>query len=898
MTVRNLDAIFKPDSIALISASQHPQSIGAVVARNLFRCGFDGPIMPVNPHERAVEGVWTYKTVDDLPVVPDLAVICTPPETVPGLVASLGARGTKGAIVITASFGEGGDAGKALQQQLLDAAKPHLLRVVGPNCLGVMVPGRGLNASFVHVPPHRGDIALVAQSGAVLTSVVDWASARGIGFSHVVSLGGKADVDFGDLLDYLALDPAVRAVLLYIETVTHARKFMSAARVAARQKPVIVIKAGRSDEAAKAATSHTGALAGSDAVYDAAFRRAGMLRVNELEELFAAVETLSTGVKIQGDRLAILTNGGGMGVLATDSLIQEGGRLSSLAPETMEALNRVLPPTWSQGNPVDILGDAPGQRYADALSALLKAPRADAILVMNSPTAVADSLDAARAVVEILAQTDKAGHPMPVLTNWLGIGAPAEARRLFASHRLPTYETPGQAIRAFMHLVRYRRNQEQLMETPPSIPQQFSYDQNGARRIIASVLAEKRNWLNEFEAKAVLKSYAVPVVETRQVADPEAAARAAQEIGKPVALKIVSPEITHKSDIGGVVLHLNTPEEVLAQAKAMLVRVRETRPDARIEGFTVQEMAEMPDALELIVGMVDDVQFGPVVLFGQGGIAVEVVGDQALALPPLNMSLAHELMTRTRIHKLLKGFRAWPPADLDAIALTLIKVSQLVIDFPEIAELDINPLFADSTGVLVLDARIRVMPSTQEGAKRLAIRPYPQQLERVVRLSDGREFLLRPIRPEDEPLVQAMFARMTPEDIRLRFFAPKKTLSHQMAARLTQIDYDREMGLVAVSLPRDDAPQEMNGIVHIVADPDNVTAEYAVMVRSDMKGKGLGYFLMSQILDYARERGLKEIHGEVLRENTSMLQMCNDLGFERRKNPDEPGVVQVRATLG
>ncbi|MEA1677536.1 bifunctional acetate--CoA ligase family protein/GNAT family N-acetyltransferase [Nitrospirillum sp. BR 11163] len=907
MTIRNLHHLFKPSSIALIGASRRPHTVGAVVARNLFGGGFDGPIMPVNPQERSIEGVLTYPDVASLPVVPDLAVICTPPSTVPELIRQLGERGTKAAVVITAGFAELGEAGKALQQQVLDAAKPHLLRVVGPNCLGVMAPGNGLNASFVHVPPLRGDIALLAQSGAVVTSVVDWATPRGIGFSHLVSLGGMADIDFGDLLDFMAQDGHTRAILLYVEAIAHARKFMSAARAAARSKPVIVIKAGRSDEAARAATSHTGSLAGADAIYDAAFRRAGMLRVGELSELFDAVETLATGVQIKGDRLAILTNGGGMGVLATDSLIEQGGRLAQLSPEAIAKLDSLLPPTWSHGNPIDVLGDANGKRYADALSVLLEEKDCDAVLVMNCPTAVADSGEAARAVIDTLR-----GKRFPVLANWLGEGAAVEARRLFAANRIPSYQTPDEAIRAFMHLVRYRRNQDELMEVPSTVPDQFVYDGVAARVPIEQALAEGRAWLSEYEAKQVLRAYGIPVVETVTAASPEEAEGAARRLAVPgrnsrLALKILSPDITHKSDLGGVALNL-APDEVRLEAEAMLARIRAAAPGTRIEGFTVQQMAHMPGAVELIVGMADDPLFGPVLVFGQGGTEVEVVQDKALALPPLNMNLARDMMARTRVHKLLQGYRHRPPADLTAIALTLNKVSQLVIDFPEIQELDINPLYAGADGVMALDARIRVAPPPEPGAVRLAIRAYPKRLEQHVKIHDGREFLIRPIRPEDEPLIHDMIARTAIEDIRLRFFAPMRRLSRAMAARLTQIDYDREMALVAIAPDPAPPPAEGSdlragdeaifGTVRITADPDNEKAEYAVLVRSDMKGKGLGYLLMTRILDYARTRGIREVFGEVLRENVTMLQMCRDLGFKQTDYPDDPGIVEVHYTFG
>ncbi|HET8728659.1 MAG TPA: acetate--CoA ligase family protein, partial [Alphaproteobacteria bacterium] len=663
MTIRNLDSLFKPGSVALIGASRRSQSVGAVLARNLLKAGFDGPVMPVNPRERSIESTLCYSSIDDLPLTPDLAVLTTPPPAVPGLIAELGRRGTKAAVVISAGFGEGGDAeGKQLMARMLEAARPHLLRIVGPNCLGVMVPHLGLNASFVHLNPLPGDIAFVTQSGAVATSIVDWATHRGIGFSHVVSLGDMGDVDFGDMLDYLAADPRTRAILLYIESVTNARKFMSAGRAAARSKPVILIKSGRNEAAARAAASHTGALAGSDAVYDAAFRRAGMLRVYSMVELFDAVETLASGLKIAGDRLAILSNGGGIGVLATEELVDAGGRIADLADDTLKALDRVLPPTWSRGNPVDIIGDAPGERYAAALDAILKDRNKDAVLILNCPTAIADSVEAAQAVIDTLKGPRPEHRRPPVLTSWLGEGAAAEARRLFAGHRIPTYETPGQAARAFMHLVHYKRNQELLMETPAAVSDSFRPDIEAARAVIRRAQDENRSWLTEPEAKGVLTAYDIPVVRTLTAAGPDEAARAAGEIGGPVALKILSPEITHKSDLGGVRLNLRTPEAVRIAAEEMLRTIREAAPDASVQGFTVQEMAAMRDAHELIVGIAPDPLFGPVLLFGQGGTAVEVLDDKAIALPPLNAVLAREMMQRTRVWRLLQGYRSQPQA--------------------------------------------------------------------------------------------------------------------------------------------------------------------------------------------------------------------------------------------
>jgi acetyltransferase len=890
VSIRNLKALFQPRSVALIGASRKPHSVGKVLARNLFHSGFEGPIMPVHPQQEAVECVLAYPSVRDLPRVPDLGVIATPPDVVADVVRNLGEMGTRAAVIITAGFGEGGrEDGQARRQAVLDAARPYTLRLVGPNCVGLMLPSLGLNASFAHISPLKGDLAFVTQSGAMVTAMLDWATPRGIGFSHIVSLGDKIDVDFGDTLDYLASDGRTRAILLYVEAITDARKFMSAARAAARTKPVIVIKGGRQAEGAKAVSSHTGALAGSDAVYDAAFRRAGMLRVYDLRELFDAAETLATSPPVTGERMAILTNGGGLGVLAVDALIGGGGKLAELSQDTLDKLNAVLPATWSGGNPVDIIGDAPGERYAKALKALLDEPEADAVLVLNCPVAVADSTDAAHAVIRTLG-----GRRHPVFTSWLGEGAAREARQLFSGRRIPSYETPEDAVRGFLHLMRYRRNQGELMETPPSIPNDFEPDPAAARKPVETALAAGNEWLSEADSKAVLAAYGLPIVETRTASNPEEAVQAAEGIGFPVALKILSPDITHKSEVGGVKLELEDADGVRAAAEAMLRRVARNRPDATVDGFTVQRMVRRAGAHELIIGATEDVLFGPVLLFGQGGTAVEVLRDQCLALPPLNMNLARRMIADTRVYRLLEGYRDQPRAALDEIAMALIKLSQLIIDLPEIAEVDINPLLADDKAVVALDARIKVRQPTAAGTRRLAIRPYPKQLEERTQTYDGLEVMLRPIRPEDEPALREAFKKLSPEDVRLRFFTPIRELSHQFAARLTQIDYNREMALVATT---PDKPEDLLGVVRIAMDPDNRRGEYAVVVRSDLKGRGLGYLLMERIIAYARARGTAEVVGDVLAENRGMLEMCKELGFDQHHDPEDPQLVHVRLTL-
>ncbi len=889
MTIRNFDKLLAPRSVALIGASPRPGSVGAVLTRNLVAGRV--PVELVNPRHAEIGGRRCFPDVASLPEPPDLAVIATPAMTVPGLVAELGAKGTRAAVVISAGFGAR-DEGRRLTQAMLDAARPHLLRILGPNCLGLMLPGLGLNASFANLTPAAGSLAFLSQSGAILTSVIDWAGPRQIGFSYLVSLGEMADVDVGDMLDFLAADKDTRAILLYVEAITAARKFMSAARIAARSKPVIVMKAGRFAVSAAAVASHTGALAGADAVYDAAFRRAGMLRVFGLEELFDAVESLATLGSVGGDRLAILTNGGGLGILASDALADEGGRLAELAPATIAALDRLMPRTWSRANPVDIVGDADPDRYASALSALLADPNADALLVLHCPTATAPCEAAADATLKTI------GRPaLPVLTCWVGAAEAARARARLAAAGLASYETPEQAVRGFMQLVRYRANQAQLLETPPSLPADFAPDRARVGELIATALAAGRTLLIGPEARAVVAAYGIPVVESRVARDAKEAAQTAAAIGGPVALKILSPDIAHKSDLGGVVLELEGAIQVESAAATMLARIREQRPDARIEGFTLERMVNPRHARELIIGLAEDPTFGPVVLFGAGGVAVEITADRAIGLPPLNLALARALMRETRIYRLLEAHRDRPAADLDAVAMALVKLSQLAVDHAEIAELDVNPLLADPTGVIALDVRIKLRPAPRGPIARLAIRPYPSELETPFLLPDGRAALLRPIRPEDAPSISAAFARLSPESIRMRFFTTMKRMPPDLAARLSQLDYDREMAL-AVTGPEPPGQAELFAVVRLSADPDNERAEFAIVVRDDLMRRGIGRRLMDRIIAYARERGLIAIFGVILAENRAMIELCRRLGFRIEAEPAQADLVRATLDLG
>ena len=795
MTVRNLDALLAPRTVALIGTggagqADPGQAVGRVVAENLLRGGFAGPIMAVDPGLPVPEAVAVCPNIEALPQPPDLAVVTSPPERVPAIVAALAARGAR-AVTVTSSFAELGAERPRLEQAMLDAARPTCMRILGPNCHGLMVPGAGLCVGLAERQPRAGSLAFIAQSGGVLNSVLDWAGSRNIGFSHLIAPGEVADVDVGDLLDYLATDPHARAILLHLETITAARKFMSAARAAARGRYVVVIKAGRYPEAGGRPRRPEAPL-GADAVYRAAFRRAGMLTIAHLDEVFDAVQSLASGLDVRGDRLAIVSDSGGMAVLAVDELRTEGGRLAELAPATMASLERVLPPRWSRKNPVDLVGDAPGERYGQALDAVLADPGNDGVLVINCPSALADGIEAAQATVAAARR-----HRRPLLTSWVGETAAAGARKLFAEQKIATYATPGEAVLAFLHLARYRRNQAMLREVPPSIPQDFTPEPEAAQEVIDRALADGRDSLSAAETAALLAAYD------------------------------------------------------LATSAA-------------------------PSPAETTVGVGEDPLFGPVIALARRGAA------SALGLPPLNLALAHDLLQSAALER-----------DQAGLALILVKISQLVCDLDRVVGLDLR---LDAGGQVLPGARVRIS-SRRPGVTRLAIRPYPKELERPLVLRDGRPLLLRPIRPEDAPAFRHMVEQRTePNDRRLRFFTAINTLSPELCARLTQIDYDREMALVAIDpgAPVEDA---FCGVVRITAEPDRERAEFAVLVRSDLKGRGLGRSLMEAMIAFALQVGIGEIYGDVLRENAAMLRLAERLGFERAAVRDAPEVITVRLRL-
>jgi acetyltransferase len=897
MSTYRLEQLFSPRCVVVVGGSPRATSTGHAVIRNLKAAGFAGPIHLVNPHYEEIAGIRAVRSYEELGETPDLAIIAAPPPALPSILAAAGKAGTAAAIIITAGLGHGPG---SLAHSCEQAARACGLRLLGPNCLGVLAPAARLNASFAAGMAERGDLALISQSGAIATGMVEWAAHRAVGFSAVVSLGDQIDVDFADLLDFFALDRSTRAILLYVESVHNARKFLSAARAAARTRPVVVVKSGRHAQGAKAAQTHTGALAGVDSVYEAAFRRAGLLRVFDLDELFAAAETLGRLRPFAGKRLVILTNGGGIGVLAVDALIDAGGTLAELSAETVQRLDASMPPIWSRANPVDIAGDANGARYAAAIDALFADASVDAILVMNVPTALASAKEAAQAVIARV-QADRAHvvQGKPVLAVW--VGGESAALETFEAAGIPSYATETDAVRGFMHIVRYRQAIDALMATPPSLPEEFTPNTAMARSIIEDVLRADRSWLDPVEATRLFACYSIPIVPALLARSPEEAVAVAAPLlakGATVVVKILSPDIVHKSEVGGVRLNLTSEGAVREAAGEILAKARAMKPNARISGVTIHEMIVRPKARELIVGISDDPTFGPVVVFGHGGTAVEVVNDKALGLPPLDLNMARELISRTRISRMLKAYRDVPAADENAVALMVVKVAQLATDLPEIRELDLNPVLADATGALAVDARIAVGAVEKAGRAfaghpRLAIRPYPKEWERHVKLRDGTAVFVRPLRPEDEPLYPPFFAHVTPSDLRLRFFALVKEFTHTFIARFTQIDYARAMALIAI----DEKSRAMLGVVRLHADANYENGEYAILVRSDLKGRGLGWLLMQMIIDYARAEGLRRIEGQVLSENTTMLAMCRELGFSVAADAYDPDTSFVKLAL-
>ncbi|GHA34881.1 N-acetyltransferase [Devosia pacifica] len=890
MTIRNLDAAFAPRSVAVIGASERQGQLGAHLLTNIVQGGYGGKIYPINPRYQKLCGLRCYARVDELPEIPDLCVIATPARTIPDLIEQIGSFGGRAAVIITAGIGSEDD----LRNRMLEAARRHDVRIIGPNTIGLLAPNLNLNASFTHIPARPGSLALLSQSGAVVSSIIDWAESEGIGFSQIVSLGDMADVDVGDCLNMMALDPHTRAILMYLESLPHGRKFMSAARAAARIKPVIVVKPGRHEQTAKAASTHTGALAGADAVVDAALRRAGVLRVDDLEDLFSAAEITARFKPLERGRVAIVTNGGGAGVLALDHLLDRGMEIASLSEDTIAALDKVLPPTWSRANPVDIIGDATPERYINAVRIVAEDPDVDALLVMNCPTALAEPVAAA----EGLAGMTRKGmvNGKPILATWLGQHAAAKARDALNCGGIASLDTPAKAADAISLLVRWRHLNTQLQRVPKTF-ETLHVDRPSAQAVLHDVAGQGRTMLTEPEAKAVLKAYGIAVPGTTVVPDADGVHKAAAELlanADEVAVKMVSSTLTHKSDLGGVVLNLSSAEAAADAAREIAGRLTAKGVGDELEGFAVQQMIKRPQSEELIVGVNSDPVFGPVLMFGAGGTAVEVVRDTTMELLPVDDVLAEDMIGRTRVSALLAGYRDRKPANRAGIVRALKAVSQMLIDFPLIKGLDINPLLADAEGVIALDARIEIDPSqisTTAPNPSLAIRPYPAEWSAEI-AAKGARYHVRPIRPVDAALYPEFFNRTTREDLRLRFLGPIRQLSPDMLVRMTQLDYHRDIAFVALTEPKG----ELAGIVRYAADADRRSAEFGLLVRSDLQGHGLGAGLMKHLIRYARSQGLEELTGIVLPDNHRMLALCGALGFklEYLDGLSEPLIVRLQ----
>ena len=885
-----------PRSIAVVGATDRPEALGKHVFGNVLDGGFQGEVFPVNPKHEQVAGHACFASLQALPGPVDLAIIVTPARSVAAIIDDAGKRGVRSVLVLSAGFAEIGDAGRQLQQQVVARARSHGIRLLGPNCLGVMRPDIGLNATFARTAARAGSVALVSQSGAVMAALLDYARTAGFGFSSAVSTGAGSDVEFSELLDFLALDPVSKSIVLYVEGVHDARAFMSSVRAAASAKPVVILKVGRHMTGLKAAMSHTGALVGNDAVFDMALKRAGAIRVKAYNQMFAATEALAAGRLPEGtpaNRLAILTNGGGPGVLAADSAAESDVTLATLTPEAMQALDAVLPSTWSHGNPVDIIGDADAERFARAFKILLDDRSNDGVLVLYCPTIRLDAEKAARALLEVAVTTAK-----PVVSVWLGEHEAGRGGAVFKAAGLPALTSPERGVESFSYLARYVRHRRLRLQVPAPRVDEFDLDLGGARSVLRDALEAGRATLDERDSKRLLDCFGIATVPARLATTPDAAVRYAQQVGFPVVLKVVATGISHKSEVGGVLLGLRTDDEVTQGFETIKRNVAARTPSARFIGVHVQAMLDRPRGRELIIGIARDPHFGPVLSFGMGGIGVEVFRDSAVALPPLNRFLAQEMIAATRVSRMLGEFRGRPAVPLDAVVDVLLKVSEIACELPCVEELDINPLLADETGVIALDARVVLGNGPLAADARyshLAIHPYPKNLWRAVRLGTGDTALLRPIRPEDAEAEQRFIARLSARSMYLRFHAPLRELSLERLIRFTQIDYDREMAFVAIDLQGD--AEEIHGIARYTRNPDATTCEFGIVVEDVWHGRGLGKALLTAIEAAARERGLRQMFGLVLAENDDMARLMTSQGFEAQREEDDAAVIRFVKAL-
>jgi acetyltransferase len=887
-----LKPLFAPESVAIFGASDRVDAVGQIVFSNMLKSGYQGGLYPINPKREEVQGRKAYTSLLQIGEPVELAVIATPPQSVPDIIEDCGKHGVKAAVIITAGFAETGAEGKALEHALLENARRYGIRLLGPNCLGIMRPDLGLNATFNKGGANTGNLAFVSQSGALCTAILDWAQTNDVGFSSVISMGSSADVDFGEILDYLVNDQKTQNILLYIEGIRNARSFMSSLRAAARIKPVILVKVGRHAAGSKAAMSHTASLVGSDDAFDAAIRRAGVVRVQSITQLFSAAKALSCGFHPSGKRLAIVTNGGGPGVMATDHAIDLGLEMATLSDATMEKLNLTLPPNWSHGNPVDIIGDAQADRYQSAVSACLEDPNVDGVLAILTPQAMTKPLEAAHAVIALSAQ-----HNKPLLTCWMGESQVAESRIAFNQAKKPNFRTPEPAVEVFSYLSAYYRNQKLLMQVPGPLSHHLEPDVVAARMIIDNALQDRRKVLSEMESKALLSAFHIPVAQTLIAHTPNEALLIAQQLGYPVAMKVNSRDITHKTDAGGVLLNLANAQALSAAYHEIMENVKRYRPDAQMDGVSIEPMVVKPNGRELMVGVTNDAVFGPVITFGAGGTMVEVMGDRAVALPPLNTFLVKELIEETRASKMLGAFRHMPPVDLAALQSILLRVSEMVCELPALMEMDINPLIIDEHGALAADARVVValrQPSADRYAH-MAIYPYPSHLISNWQLADGSAITIRPIRPEDAEIEQAFVRGLSEVSRYMRFMFSVQELSQNMLVRFTQIDYSREMALIAIT-NEDDHEIEL-GVARFATNPDGKSCEFALVIADAMQGKGLGQKLMIALMDAARGKGLKIMSGEVLKNNASMLKLMARLGFATEDFAEDVNIKRVSKIL-
>lgn len=889
MSQHYLSPLFTPKSVAVFGASNTSGKVGHVVFENMLRSGFQGSLYPINPKYAEVQGKRAYSSITEIHEHVELAVIATPTQTVPGIIESCGGEDVKAAVIITAGFHE---AGAGLEEQLLSTARTYGIRLIGPNCLGIMRPSIGLNATFYKGGASSGNIAFVSQSGALCTAILDWAQSNDVGFSSIISMGSSTDVDFGEILDYLVADPGTQSILMYIEGIHDSRRFMSAMRAATRVKPVILVKVGRHAVGAKASLSHTSALVGVDNVFNAAVSRVGAVRVQTVTQLFTAAKALSLGFCPFGSRLAIVTNGGGPGVMAADRAADLGLTVVPLTDTTLQYLDQHLPSHWSHSNPVDVIGDAGADRYYHAVKACLSDENVDGVLTILTPQAMTAPLESAQALIELSGKQCK-----PLLACWMGETQVAAAREAFAKTRIPHFRTPEPAVEVFSHLSAYYRNQQLLRQMPGPLSHHLEPEVESARLIVEGAMQERRKVLTQMESKAVLAAFHIPVAQTMLARSPHEALIIAQQLGFPVAMKVNSPDITHKSDVGGVLLNLKTAHEVLATYPHLLDTVRGKRPNSKLDGVSIEPMILKPNGRELMIGVTSDPVFGPVITFGSGGTEVEIKSTPVVALPPLNKFLTQELIRESNIARLLEAFRQMPPANLEALEDVLLRVSEMACELPSLKEMDINPLILDETGAWAADARI-ILEYRQPGADRyahMAIAPYPTHLVGRWQLADGTDITVRPIRPEDAELDQRFIRGLSDESRYFRFMEAMRELPETLLASLTQIDYGREMALIAVTRDKD---QEIAlGVARYVINPDGNSCNFALAVADDVAGKGLGTKLMVSLMRAAQEQGLKEIEGSVLTNNHRMLDLMNGLGFAIKRAEDDHGLTKVSKLL-